>query len=36
MIIKTLKAFTLRDASTGELTSLAHGIVATMDSTIGN
>lgn len=36
MIIKTLKAFTLRDASTGKLTSLAHGIVATMDSTIGN
>lgn len=36
MIIKTLKAFTLRDTSTGKLTSLAHGIVVTMDSTIGN
>lgn len=36
MIIKTLKAFKLRDTSTGKLTSLAHGIVATMDSTIGN
>lgn len=36
MIIKTLKAFTLRDASTGKLTSFAHGIVAIVDSTIGN
>ena len=36
MVIKTLKAFTLRDASTGNLTSLAHGQVATVDSTLGN
>lgn len=36
MVIKTLKAFTLRDVSTGKLTSLAHGVVATVDSTLGN
>ena len=36
MVIKTLKAFTLRDATTGNLTSLAHGVVATVDSTMGN
>lgn len=36
MVIKTLKAFTLRDADTGKLTSLAHGVVATVDSTLGN
>ena len=36
MVIKTLKAFTLRDASTGKLTSLAYGVVATVDSTMGN
>lgn len=36
MVIKTLKAFTLRDSSTGKLTSLAHGVVATVDSTLGN
>ena len=36
MVIKTLKAFTLRDASTGKLTSLAHGVVATVDNTLGN
>ena len=36
MVIKTLKAFTLRDESTGKLTSLAHGVVATVDSTLGN
>ena len=36
MVIKTLKAFTLRDASTGNLTSLAFGQVATVDSTLGN
>ena len=36
MVIKTLKAFTLRDATTGKLTSLAHGVVATVDNTLGN
>lgn len=36
MVIKTLKAFTLRETSTGKLTSLAHGVVATVDSTTGN
>ena len=36
MVIKTLNAFTLRDASTGKLTSLAYGVVATVDSTLGN
>lgn len=36
MVIKTLKAFTLRDAETGKLTSLAHGVVATVDSTTGS
>lgn len=36
MVIKTLNAFTLRDASTGKLTSLAYGVIATVDSTLGN
>lgn len=36
MVIKTLKAFTLRDESTGKLTSFAHGVVATVDNTLGN
>lgn len=36
MVIKTLKAFTLRDASTGKLTSFAYGAVATVDNTLGN
>ena len=36
MVIKTLKAFTLRDATTGKLTSLAYGVVATVDTTLGN
>lgn len=35
MVIKTLKAFTLRNAETGKLTSIAHGVVATVDSTTG-
>ena len=35
MVVKTLKAFTLRDAETGKLTSLAFGVVATVDSTLG-
>lgn len=36
MVIKTLKAFTLRNSDTGKLTSLAYGIIATVDSTLGN
>ena len=36
MVIKTLNAFTLRNASTGELTSLAFGAIATVDNTLGN
>lgn len=36
MVIKTLNAFTLRDASTGKLTSLAYGVVATVTATLGN
>ena len=36
MVIKTLKAFTLRDATTGKLTSLAHGVVATVTTELGN
>ena len=36
MVIKTLNAFTLRDASTGKLTSLAYGVVATVTTTLGN
>ena len=36
MVIKTLKAFTLRDESTGKLTSFAHGVVATVDNTLGS
>lgn len=36
MVIKTLNAFTLVDADTGKMTSLAYGVVATVDSTTGN
>ena len=36
MVIKTLNAFTLRDAETGELTSFAFGQVATVDNTLAN
>lgn len=35
MVIKTLNAFTLRDADTGALTSLAYGVLATVDATLG-
>lgn len=36
MVIKTLNAFTLRDSSTGELTSLGFGAIATVTTTLGN
>ena len=36
MNIKTLKAFTLRDAITGELTSFRHGAIVTVTDTLGN
>ena len=36
MKIKALKAFTIRDSSTGALTSIAHGAVADLDSTLAN
>ena len=36
MKIKALKAFTIRDSSTGALTSIAHGSVADLDSTLAN
>lgn len=36
MLIKALEALTIRDASTGKLTSIAHGTVAEVDSTVGN
>lgn len=36
MVIKTKNAFTLRNSTTGELLSLAYGVVATVDSTLGN
>lgn len=35
MVIKTLKGFTLRNSTTGDLTSFAFGCVATVDSTLG-
>mgnify|MGYP003303383326 CR=1 FL=1 len=35
MVIKTLKAFTLRNTDTGKLTSFAFGSVATVDNTLG-
>lgn len=35
MVVKTLKAFTLRDAVSGDLTSLGYGVIATVDSTLG-
>lgn len=36
MKIKALKAFTVRDSSTGALTSIAHGAVAEVDSDLGS
>lgn len=36
MRIEALIPFTLRDASTGELTSIADGQIATVDDTLGN
>lgn len=36
MVIKTLNAFTLRDSSTGEMTSLGFGAIATVTTTLGN
>ena len=35
MVIRALKAFTLRDADTGELTSIAHETFATVTDTVG-
>ena len=35
MVIKTKSAFTLRDSSTGALTSLAYGSIATVSSELG-
>ena len=35
MIIKALKAFTMRDAETGKMTSIACGVNATVDDTTG-
>lgn len=35
MVIKTTNAFTLRDATTGKMTSLAYGVVATVSSELG-
>lgn len=36
MVIKTLKAFTLRNTDTGKLTSFAFGSVATVDNSLAN
>lgn len=36
MYITALKAFTYRDSTTGALTSIGHGTVAEVDSTVGN
>ena len=36
MTIRALKPFTMRDSSTGELTSIACGQVATLDDTLAN
>ena len=36
MKIKALEAFTIRDSSTGALTSIAHGSVADLDNTLAN
>lgn len=36
MIIKALIPFSLRDAETGDITSIACGAVVSMDSTLGN
>ena len=33
--IHALKAFTMRDSSTGKLASIAHGAIADVDSTVG-
>ena len=35
MKIKALKAFTVRNSSTGALTSIAHGAIASVDDTLG-
>lgn len=35
MKIKALKAFTVRDSETGNLSSIAHGAVAEVSSTLG-
>lgn len=35
IVIRAIKAFTLRDASTGALTSVAHGDFAAIDETAG-
>lgn len=36
MKIKALKALTIRDVSTGDLMSIGHGMVAEVDSSVGN
>ena len=36
IVIRATKAFTVRDASTGALTSVAHGTFATVTDTVGN
>ena len=35
IVIRALKAFTLRDADTGDLTSIANGAFASIDETAG-
>lgn len=35
MKIKALKAFTIRDSETGDLSSIAHGAIAEVSSTLG-
>ena len=35
MVIRALQAFTLRDADSGALTSIAHGTFATVTDTVG-
>lgn len=34
--IRTLKAFTIRDSETGDLTSIANGVFAEVSSTLGD
>lgn len=36
MVIRTLKAFTMRNADTGKLTSLGMSAIVTVDTTLGN